>query len=165
MALVDKSLPPISKYNRHCQWLYARYFDPSGCVKKTVSYLAAGGWGSQLLEFSKGRGIGRDRSVGMRGDFTAGLEAAEKGLPFMPCRGGVGTSPEINEDPKNFPDPFKGETLPWFRNSTGFNLNSCRSVGCLWNVQHCQGPGWLDSFFVGLPLEQSYRLSHHQTEQ
>ncbi len=38
----------------------------SGCVKKTVSYLAAGGGGGPCCsEFSKGRGIGRDRSVGM----------------------------------------------------------------------------------------------------
>ena len=33
-------------------------------------------------------------------------------LPFMPCRGGVGTSyPEVNPDLKVFTDPVRGQTL------------------------------------------------------
>jgi glutaconate CoA-transferase subunit A len=46
------------------------------------------------------------------GQYYAGLQAAGQMLPFMPCRGGVGTSfPEINPDLKLFTDPIGGQTL------------------------------------------------------
>jgi glutaconate CoA-transferase subunit A len=46
------------------------------------------------------------------GQYYAGLQAAAQMLPFLPCRGGVGTSfPEINPDLKAFSDPIRGETL------------------------------------------------------
>jgi len=46
------------------------------------------------------------------GMLVAMLEAAERDLPFMPWRGGVGTSiPELNPDVKPFHDPIKGELL------------------------------------------------------
>jgi glutaconate CoA-transferase subunit A len=46
------------------------------------------------------------------GQYYAGLEAAARMLPFMPWRGGVGTSyPEINPDLKLFRDPVRGELL------------------------------------------------------
>ena len=46
------------------------------------------------------------------GQYYAGLDAAGRMLPFMPARGGVGTSyPEINPDLKVFSDPVRGETL------------------------------------------------------
>lgn len=46
------------------------------------------------------------------GQYYAGLQAAAQMLPFMPCRGGVGTSyPEINPDLKVFTDPVQGQTL------------------------------------------------------
>lgn len=46
------------------------------------------------------------------GQYYAGLQAAAQMLPFMPCRGGVGTSyPDINADLKLFTDPVKGQTL------------------------------------------------------
>jgi len=46
------------------------------------------------------------------GMYFAGLRAAAQMLPFMPWRGGVGTSyPEVNPDLKLFQDPIRGETL------------------------------------------------------
>lgn len=46
------------------------------------------------------------------GHYYTGLQAAAQMLPFLPCRGGVGTSfPELNPDLKPFPDPVRGETL------------------------------------------------------
>ena len=46
------------------------------------------------------------------GQYYSGLQAAAQMLPFLPCRGGVGTSfPEVNPDLKVFTDPVKGETL------------------------------------------------------
>ena len=46
------------------------------------------------------------------GQYYAGLQAAGQMLPFMPCRGGVGTSfPELNQDLKVFADPVAGQTL------------------------------------------------------
>lgn len=46
------------------------------------------------------------------GMIIAALEAAERNLPFMPWRGGVGTAiPELNEDVVVFEDPVRGEPL------------------------------------------------------
>jgi glutaconate CoA-transferase subunit A len=46
------------------------------------------------------------------GQYYTGLQAAAQMLPFLPCRGGVGTSfPEVNPDLKPFADPVRGETL------------------------------------------------------
>jgi glutaconate CoA-transferase subunit A len=46
------------------------------------------------------------------GMYYAGLRAAAQFLPFVPWRGGVGTSfPEVNPEIKLFKDPIKGETL------------------------------------------------------
>jgi glutaconate CoA-transferase subunit A len=46
------------------------------------------------------------------GQYYTGLQAAAQMLPFLPCRGGVGTSfPEVNPDLKVFADPVRGETL------------------------------------------------------
>ena len=46
------------------------------------------------------------------GQYYTGLQAAAQMLPFLPCRGGVGTSfPELNPDLKPFEDPVRGETL------------------------------------------------------
>ena len=42
----------------------------------------------------------------------AGLQAAALGLPFMPTKGGLGSSvPDLNPDLKLFKDPIKGELL------------------------------------------------------
>jgi glutaconate CoA-transferase, subunit A len=46
------------------------------------------------------------------GQYYTGLQAAAQMLPFLPCRGGVGTSfPDVNPDLKAFKDPIRGETL------------------------------------------------------
>jgi glutaconate CoA-transferase subunit A len=46
------------------------------------------------------------------GMIVAALEAAERNLPFMPWRGGVGTAiPDRNEDVAVFEDPLNGEPL------------------------------------------------------
>jgi glutaconate CoA-transferase subunit A len=46
------------------------------------------------------------------GQYYAGLQAAAQMLPFLPCRGGVGTSfPELNPELRVFTDPIRGETL------------------------------------------------------
>jgi glutaconate CoA-transferase subunit A len=46
------------------------------------------------------------------GQYYTGLQAAAQMLPFLPCRGGVGTSfPDVNPDLKPFADPVRGETL------------------------------------------------------
>src|SRR5215831_11800524 len=46
------------------------------------------------------------------GQYYAGLQAAGQMLPFMPTRGGVGTSfPEVNPDLRLFADPVTGQTL------------------------------------------------------
>ena len=46
------------------------------------------------------------------GQYYTGLQAAAQMLPFLPCRGGVGTSfPEVNPDLRTFTDPVKGQTL------------------------------------------------------
>lgn len=46
------------------------------------------------------------------GQYYAGLQAAAQMLPFLPCRGGVGTSfPDLNPALKLFTDPIRGETL------------------------------------------------------
>lgn len=46
------------------------------------------------------------------GMIVAALEAAERNLPFMPWRGGVGTAiPERNDDVDVFEDPLEGEPL------------------------------------------------------
>lgn len=46
------------------------------------------------------------------GMIIAALEAAERNLPFMPWRGGVGTAiPELNDDVEIFDDPLEGEPL------------------------------------------------------
>jgi len=46
------------------------------------------------------------------GQYYAGLQAAGQMLPFMPTRGGVGTSyPEINPSLRVFEDPVRGDTL------------------------------------------------------
>lgn len=46
------------------------------------------------------------------GMIIAALEAAERNLPFMPWRGGVGTAiPDRNEDVEVFDDPLEGEPL------------------------------------------------------
>jgi glutaconate CoA-transferase subunit A len=79
---------------------------------------------------------------------TSGLEAAGKGLPFLPWRAGVGTSlPEVNPDLKVISDPINGETLiavPAVRPDV--TLLHAAESDAYGNVRHCGGPGWIDLF-------------------
>ena len=79
---------------------------------------------------------------------ATGLQAAAQALPFLPWRGGVGTSlPQVNPDLKLMTDPIGGETLiavpPVKPDVTLLHAATADPYG---NVQHIGGPGWLDLF-------------------
>ena len=122
----------------------------AGCVKKVVSYYAGGGFGVPVAPAF--------RAAAQRGDIrvweceegivTSSLDAAAQGLPFLPWRGGVGTSlPDVNPDLKVFQDPISGETLlavpPTKPDVAILHAAASDAYG---NVQHVGGPGWLDLF-------------------
>lgn len=124
----------------------------AGCVKKTMSYYAGGGFGVPVAPAFR-RAVERGEVEVWEceeGILTSGLEAAGKGLPFLPWRGGVGTSlPEVNPDLKIIKDPIRGETLiavPAIRPDVAL-LHAANS-DVYGNVQHCGGPGWLDLFLA-----------------
>ncbi len=122
----------------------------AGCVRKVVSYYAGGGFGVPVAPSF--------RRVVERGDLevweceegilTTGLQAAAQALPFLPWRGGVGTSlPEVNPDLKVMQDPIRGETLiavPPIKPDVA--LLHAATADAYGNVQHIGGPGWLDLF-------------------
>lgn len=122
----------------------------AGCVKKTISYYAGGGFGVPVAPAFRRAAERGDIDVWEceEGILTSGLEAAAKGLPFLPWRGGVGTSlPEVNPDLKLMRDPIGGETLiavPAIRPDVAL-LHAARA-DVYGNVAHCGGPGWLDLF-------------------
>jgi glutaconate CoA-transferase subunit A len=122
----------------------------AGCVRKTISYYAGGGAGVPVApSFRRAAERGElDTWECDEGLLTSGLEAAGKGLPFLPWRGGVGTSlPDVNPDLKPFTDPIRGETLlavPAIRPDVAL-LHAAQSDP-YGNVQHHGGPGWLDLF-------------------
>lgn len=122
----------------------------AGCARKVVSYYAGGGFGVPVAPAF--------RRVAERGEIevweceegilTSGLQAAAQGLPFLPWRGGVGTSlPEVNPDLKVFTDPIRNETLlavpPIKPDVTLLHAAVSDAYG---NVQHVGGPGWIDLF-------------------
>ena len=121
-----------------------------GCVRKTISYYAGGGFGVAVAPSFRRAAERGDITVWEceEGILTSGLEAAGKGLPYLPWRGGVGTSlPEVNPDLKVIQDPIGGETLlavPAIRpDVTVLHAATADAYG---NVQHYGGPGWLDLF-------------------
>ena len=122
----------------------------AGCVGRTISYLSAGGVGVPVAPCFRKAAENGELEVWEceEGILTSGLEAAGKGLPFMPCRGGVGTSlPEVNKDLKIIKDPFHDETLiavPAIKPDLAIIHASVSDA--YGNVQHCRGPGWLDLF-------------------
>ncbi len=122
----------------------------AGCVRKTISYYAGGGFGVAVAPAFRRAAERGDIEVWEceEGILTSGLEAAAKGLPFLPWRGGVGTSlPEVNPDLKIMRDPLRGETLiavPAIRPDVAL-LHAARA-DVYGNVVHCGGPGWLDLF-------------------
>ena len=122
----------------------------AGCVRKTISYYAGGGFGVPVAPAFRRAAERGEVEVWEceEGILTSGLEAAAKGLPFLPWRGGVGTSlPQINPDLKIMRDPICGDTLiavPAIRPDLAL-LHAARA-DVYGNVQHCAGPGWLDLF-------------------
>lgn len=121
-----------------------------GCVRRTISYYAGGGFGVPVAPAFRHAAERGEIEVWEceEGILTSGLEAAAKDLPFLPWRGGVGTSlPDVNPDLKLFDDPIAGETLiavPAIRPDVAVvHADASDAHG---NVRHCGGPGWIDLF-------------------
>jgi glutaconate CoA-transferase, subunit A len=122
----------------------------AGCVRKAVSYYAGGGFGVPVAPSFR-RAVERGEIEVWEceeGILTTGLQAAAQSLPFLPWRGGVGTSlPEVNPDLKVFSDPLTGATLiavpPLKPDITLLHAAAADAYG---NVQHLGGPGWIDLF-------------------
>ena len=122
----------------------------AGCVRKVVSYYAGGGFGYPVTPaFRRAAERGAIEVWECEeGILCAGLQAAAQALPFLPWRGGVGTSlPEVNPDLKVFTDPISGETLiavpPIKPDVAILHAAHADPYG---NVQHLGGPGWIDLF-------------------
>jgi glutaconate CoA-transferase subunit A len=122
----------------------------AGCVRKVVSYYAGGGFGNPVTPaFRRAAERGAIEVWECEeGILCAGLQAAAQSLPFLPWRGGVGTSlPDVNPDLKLFNDPISGETLiavpPLKPDLAILHAAHADPYG---NVQHIGGPGWLDLF-------------------
>lgn len=122
----------------------------AGCVRKVVSYYAGGGFGTPVTPaFRRATERGEiDVWECEEGILCAGLQAAAQALPFLPWRGGVGTSlPEVNKDLKVFKDPISGETLiavPPIKVDVA--ILHAAHADAYGNVQHLGGPGWIDLF-------------------
>ncbi len=125
------------------------YLVAAGCVRKVITYYAGS---PDIAVMPAFRSEVENGTLEVweceEGILTSGLEAAGKGLPFMPWRGGVGTSlPDINTDLKVMCDPIGGEVLiavPSINiDITLLHASISDSYG---NVQHCRGTGWLDLF-------------------
>ncbi len=118
----------------------------AGCVRKAVAYYVGGG------PAFRAAAEGGDIEVWEceEGVLVAGLRAAAQGLPFLPWRGGLGTSlPEINPDLRVFEDPINGETLlavPAI--DVDVAILHAAHADAFGNVQHVGGPGWLDLFLL-----------------
>jgi len=86
----------------------------AGCVRKVISPYVGAEALAPIGPFFRAAAERGDIDVWEcdEGQYYAGLQAAGMMLPFMPCRGGVGTSyPEVNPDLKVFTDPVLGQTL------------------------------------------------------
>ena len=122
----------------------------AGCVSKTISYYAGGGFGVPVAPSFRRAAEAGEIEVWEceEGILTSGLEAAGKGLPYLPWRGGVGTSlPEINPDLKLIKDPVSGQQLiavPAIKPDIAI-VHAAQS-DVYGNVQHHGGPGWIDLF-------------------
>jgi glutaconate CoA-transferase, subunit A len=122
----------------------------AGCVRKAISYYAGGGFGVPVAPSFR-RAVERGEVETWEceeGILTTGLQAAAQMLPFLPWRGGVGTSlPEVNPDLKLFYDPIRGEPLiavPPIKPDIA--LLHAAMADPYGNVRHIGGPGWLDLF-------------------
>lgn len=122
----------------------------AGCVRKVISYYAGGGFGVPVApSFRRAAEAGAIEVWECEeGILTSGLQAAAQGLPFLPWRGGVGTSlPEVNPDLRMMKDPICGEPLlavPAIRPDVA--VIHAATSDAYGNVQHCGGPGWIDLF-------------------
>lgn len=122
----------------------------AGCVRKTMAYYVGGGFGGAVAPSFRRAAERGEIEVWEceEGILTAGLRAGAHGLPFLPWRGGVGTSlPEVNSDLKVIEDPIKGETLiavPAIEPDV--TILHAATADAFGNVQHVRGPGWLDLF-------------------
>jgi len=123
----------------------------AGCVRKVISYYAGGGFEIPVLPSFR-RAVERGEVEVWEceeGILCAGLQAAAQALPFLPWRGGVGTSlPEVNPDLKLMKDPIRGETLiavPAIEPDVA--ILHAATADAYGNVQHLGGPGWLDLYF------------------
>src|SRR5713101_6838037 len=121
----------------------------AGCARKVMSYYA-GGFGNPVMPTFRRAAERGEIEVWEceEGILCAGLQAAAQMLPFLPWRGGVGTSlPDVNPDLKLFKDPIRGETLiavpPIKPDVTILHAATADAYG---NVQHIGGPGWIDMF-------------------
>jgi glutaconate CoA-transferase subunit A len=122
----------------------------AGSVRRAISYYAGGGFGNPVMPAFRRAAEGGEIEIWEceEGILCAGLQAAAQMLPFLPWRGGVGTSlPEVNRDLKVFNDPINGESLvavpPIKPDVTILHAAAADAYG---NVQHCGGPGWIDLF-------------------
>ena len=123
----------------------------AGCVRKTMAYFvgAPGVAGAVAPSFRRAAERGEIEIWECEeGILTAGLRAGAQGLPFLPWRGGIGTSlPDVNPDLKIIEDPIEGQTLiavPAIEPDVAI-LHAAVS-DAYGNVQHIGGPGWLDLF-------------------
>ena len=120
------------------------------CVRKVVSYYAGGGFGNPVTPAFRRAAERGEIEVWEceEGILCAGLQAAAQSLPFLPWRGGVGTSlPEVNRDLKIFKDPINGETIiavPPIKPDVA--ILHAAHADAFGNVQHIGGPGWIDLF-------------------
>ena len=122
----------------------------AGCVRRTMAYYVGGGAGGAVAPSFRRAAEAGEIEVWEceEGILTTGLRAGAQGLPFLPWRGGLGTSlPEVNPDLKLMVDPIRGETLiavPAIEPDVAI-LHAAAS-DAYGNVQHMGGPGWLDLF-------------------
>ena len=131
----------------------------AGCVRKVVSYYAGGGFGVPVAPAFR-RAVERGEIEVWEceeGILTTGLQAAAQALPFLPWRGGVGTSlPDVNKELKVIQDPIRGETLiavPPIKPDVA--LLHAATADAYGNVQHCGGPGCLICFSIEQRTVQS----------
>lgn len=121
----------------------------AGCVRRSITYYAGGGFGVAVAPIFRQAAEKGDLAVFEcdEGTLVAGLQAAAQRLPFMPWRGGVGTSiPVVNPEIKVFTDPIDGETLlaiPAIKPDVA--LLHAAYADEFGNIQHIGGAGWLDA--------------------
>jgi len=122
----------------------------AGCVRKAVTYYAGGGFGVPVAPAFRRAAESGDLEIWEcdEGILTSALEAAGKGLPYLPWRGGVGTSlPSVNPDLIPIEDPITGQALlavPAIKPDVA--LLHAAAADVYGNVRHCGGPGWIDLF-------------------